>query len=201
MGYIGEEALGFIETVGMVPAISGTDCMLKAANVELIAYENIGSTLVTVMVRGGVAAVRASVEAGAEAAAAIGNLTASNVMPRPMSIIHDIASIYTVETEPVENTRPLAMGFVETFGIVYLLEAADAMVKAADVELVGFENVASGYISALVQGDVAACQAAVDAGVRAVEEMGTSVYSSLVIPTPHPDLEKITQRYFMKNIL
>ncbi|XVK07171.1 BMC domain-containing protein [Maridesulfovibrio sp. FT414] len=93
------------------------------------------------------------------------------------------------------------MGMIETFGIVYVLEAADAMMKAADVELIGYENVASGYISVLVQGDVAACQAAVEAGVKAVEHMGTEVYSSLVIPTPHRDLEKITERYAIENLL
>ncbi|UIJ39431.1 BMC domain-containing protein [Desulfobaculum bizertense] len=73
--------------------------------------------------------------------------------------------------------------------------------KAADVELIGYENVASGYISVLVQGDVSACQSAVEAGVRAVENMDAEVYSSLVIPTPHPDLAKITERYALENLL
>ncbi|WP_394700667.1 BMC domain-containing protein [Maridesulfovibrio sp.] len=93
------------------------------------------------------------------------------------------------------------MGLIETFGIVYVLEAADAMMKAADVELVGYENVASGYISVLVQGDVAACQAAVEAGVKAVERMEAEVYASLVIPTPHRDLEQITKIYAIDNLL
>ncbi|WP_303649865.1 BMC domain-containing protein [Desulfobotulus pelophilus] len=199
MRYYGEEALGLIETVGMVPAINGADRMLKAANVELIAYENVGSTLVTVMVKGDVAAVRASVEAGAAGAAEIGKLTAHNVMPRPIRGVGDIVSIYAVEEENCE--RPRAMGLIETFGIVFVLEAADAMQKTADVDVVGFENVASGYISVLVEGDVAACKSAVDAGVKAVEKMGASVYSSVVIPTPHPDLVKITRRYTIENLL
>lgn len=93
-----------------------------------------------------------------------------------------------------------ALGLVETFGIVYVLEAADAMCKAANVELMGFENVASGYISVLVRGDVGACQAAVDAGVQAVTNMGSEVYSSLVIPSPHPDLEKIVSRYSIDSL-
>ena len=70
MRYYGEEALGLVETVGLVPALEAADKMLKAADVELISYENVGSTLVTVMVKGDVAAVRSSVEAGAAAAAA-----------------------------------------------------------------------------------------------------------------------------------
>lgn len=97
MRYYGEEALGLIETVGMVPAIEAADKMLKAANVELVSYENIGSTLVTVMVKGDVGAVKASVEAGAMAAEAIGKLTAQNVMPRPIRDIGDIVSIYDVD--------------------------------------------------------------------------------------------------------
>jgi len=97
MKYYGEEALGLVETVGMVPALEATDKMLKAADVELVSYENVGSTLVTIMVKGDVAAVRASVEAGAAAAASIGKLTAKNVMPRPIKAIGEIVSIYDVD--------------------------------------------------------------------------------------------------------
>lgn len=94
-----------------------------------------------------------------------------------------------------------ALGLLETFGIVFVLEAADAMCKAADVELVGFENVASGYISVLVRGDVGACKTAVSSGVKAVEDMGAEVYSSVVIASPHPDLEKIIKRYSLDNLV
>lgn len=202
MKYYGEEALGLVETLGMVPAISAADQMLKAANVELIAYENIGSTLVTIMVKGDVGAVKASVEAGAVAAAAIGTLTAQNVMPRPIKDIGGVVSTY--EIADAEGALPTskyrALGLVETFGIVFALEAADAMCKAADVELIGFENVASGYISVLVRGDVGACKAAVDSGVRAVGDMGAEVYSSVVIPSPHQDLEKIIALYTLETL-
>lgn len=99
MRYKGGEALGLIETVGMVPAIEAADKMLKAADVELIAYENVGSTLVTIMVKGDVAAVKSSVEAGAAAAAAIGKLTAKNVMPRPIKAVGDVVSIYDIDAE------------------------------------------------------------------------------------------------------
>lgn len=99
MRYKGGEALGLVETVGMVPAIEAADKMLKAADVELIAYENVGSTLVTIMVKGDVAAVKSSVEAGAAAAAAIGKLTAKNVMPRPIRALGDVVSIYDIDAE------------------------------------------------------------------------------------------------------
>lgn len=94
-----------------------------------------------------------------------------------------------------------ALGLIETFGLVFVLEAADAMCKAADVELIGYENVASGYISVLVSGDVMACEAAVEAGKSAVERMGAEVYSSLVLPSPHPDIKKITERYSLDKLL
>lgn len=94
-----------------------------------------------------------------------------------------------------------ALGLIETFGIVYVLEAADAMCKAADVDLIGFENVASGYISVLVRGDVGACKTAVETGVKAVEDMGAKVYSSVVIARPHQDIEKIISRYSFDNLM
>ncbi|KZL90895.1 BMC domain-containing protein [Clostridium magnum] len=95
-----------------------------------------------------------------------------------------------------------ALGLIETFGLVFVLEAADAMCKAADVELIGYANVASGYISVLVQGDVGACKTAVEAGVAAVKAMeGGNLYSSIVIPRPHQDLGKIIKRYSITNLV
>lgn len=94
-----------------------------------------------------------------------------------------------------------ALGAVETFGLVFVLEAGDAMCKAGDVTIIGYENTASGYISILVEGDVSAVEAAVKAGVQAVNEMGAEVYSSVVIPRPHPSLRKITDRYQVEKLL
>ena len=68
---------------------------------------------------------------------------------------------------------PNALGFIETFGLVSVLEAADAMCKAADVELIGYENVASGLISVIVAGDVGAAKSAVEVGVKRAEAVGT----------------------------
>jgi len=97
MRYYGEEALGMLETIGMVPALEACDKMLKAADVELISYENVGSTLVTILIKGDVAACRASVEAGKRAGEAIGTVTAASVIPRPIPAIGDIVSCYDVD--------------------------------------------------------------------------------------------------------
>jgi ethanolamine utilization protein EutM len=77
------QAIGMIETRGLTPLFEATDAMLKAANVELIGWEKIGSGYVTTCVRGEVAAVKAAIEAGATAAAAIGEVIAVHVIPRP----------------------------------------------------------------------------------------------------------------------
>lgn len=87
-----------------------------------------------------------------------------------------------------------ALGFIETYGLVSVLEAADAMCKAADVELIGYENVASGLISVVISGDVGAVKTAVEAGIQAGSKVG-KIYSSNVIARPHADIQKIIARY------
>jgi ethanolamine utilization protein EutM len=80
-----------------------------------------------------------------------------------------------------------ALGMIETKGFVALVEATDAMLKAANVELVGWDKVGSGMVTAFVVGDVAAVKAAVDAGAAAAGRIG-EVISVQVIPRPHEDL-------------
>lgn len=79
------DALGMIETRGLVPAIEAADAMVKAANVTLVGYEKIGSGLVTVMVRGDVGAVKAATDAGAASAKMVGEVISIHVIPRPHS--------------------------------------------------------------------------------------------------------------------
>lgn len=81
-----------------------------------------------------------------------------------------------------------ALGMVETRGLVAMIEASDAMVKAANVTLVGWQKIGSGLVTALVRGDVAAVRAATDAGAAAARRVGELV-SVHVIPRPHPSLE------------
>ncbi len=83
-----------------------------------------------------------------------------------------------------------ALGMIETKGLVGLIEAADAMVKAARVKLVSYEQIGGGYVTALVRGDVAACKAATDAGAAAAERVGELV-AVHVIPRPHGDLDDV----------
>ncbi len=78
-----KQALGMIETKGLVASVEAADAMVKAANVHLIGKERVGGGLVTVMVRGDVGAVKAAVEAGAAAAKRVGELVSVHVIPRP----------------------------------------------------------------------------------------------------------------------
>jgi len=85
-----KQALGMVETKGLIGAIEAADAMVKAANVRLVGKEKVGFGLVTVMVRGDVGAVKASVDAGASAAKRVGELVSVHVIPRPHNDVEDI---------------------------------------------------------------------------------------------------------------
>ncbi|MDR1963417.1 MAG: BMC domain-containing protein [Planctomycetaceae bacterium] len=90
------EALGMIETKGFIPLVEATDAMVKAANVEFLGWDNVGSGLVSVFVTGDVAAVKAATDAGAAAAGRIGDVVSVQVIPRPHS---DIAKVLPVSVQ------------------------------------------------------------------------------------------------------
>jgi microcompartment protein CcmL/EutN len=83
-----------------------------------------------------------------------------------------------------------ALGMIETRGFAAMVEASDAMVKAAKVELVGYEKIGGGYVTAIARGDVAAVRAALDAGGRAAEKVG-EVVSIHIIPRPHSNVDEV----------
>lgn len=90
----------------------------------------------------------------------------------------------------MSDTSMIALGMVETKGLVGSIEAADAMVKAANVTLIGSEYVGGGFVTVMVRGDVGAVKAATDAGAAAAKRIGELV-SVHVIPRPHVDVEMI----------
>lgn len=83
-----------------------------------------------------------------------------------------------------------ALGMIETKGFVGMVEASDAMVKAAKVDLVGYEKIGGGYVTAIVRGDVAAVKAATEAGARAAGKVGELV-SVHIIPRPHENIDMV----------
>ena len=96
----------------------------------------------------------------------------------------------TKSIEIKENSNMEALGMVETRGLVAAIEAADAMVKASNVALIGSEKIGSGLVSIMVRGDVGAVKAAVEAGGAAASRLG-EVVATHVIPRPHGDVEKL----------
>src|SRR5204862_2887784 len=87
-----------------------------------------------------------------------------------------------------------ALGMIETKGLVALIEASDAMLKSANVTLIGWQKIGSGLVTAMVVGDVAAVKAAVDAGAAAASRVG-EVIGVQVIPRPHEDLATVLPRF------
>jgi microcompartment protein CcmL/EutN len=83
-----------------------------------------------------------------------------------------------------------ALGMIETKGFIGIVEASDAMVKAARVELVGYEKIGGGYVTAVVRGDVAAVKAATEAGARQAQRVGELV-SVHIIPRPHANVDEV----------
>jgi microcompartment protein CcmL/EutN len=176
-----------IETKGLVALIEGTDAMLKSANVTFAGWVSVGSGLVTAFVEGDVAAVKASTDAGAAAARRVGELTCVQVIPRP----HDgldtfLQGIAKKNDQPVDNDGS-ALGLLETRGLVGLVEASDAMCKAANVRLVRSIEIGGGYVTSIVRGDDGSVRAAIDAGAAAARRVGELV-SSHIIPRPHDGL-------------
>ncbi len=99
----------------------------------------------------------------------------------------------TKNTKPIKEEKKMsqeALGMIETRGLVAAIEAADAMVKAANVQLIGTEKIGSGLVSVMVRGDVGAVKSAVEAGGAAASSLG-EIIATHVIPRPHGDVEKI----------
>ena len=189
------KALGFIETKGLVGNIEATDAMLKAADVEFIGSDTIGAGLTTVIVTGEVGAVQAATDAGQEAASRVGELFCVNVIARPHT---DLARIMPPKGPAVGKSAkdageqvPVnsALGMIETNGLTAAIQAADAMLKSADVSLVGQEKIGAGLVTVFVQGDVGAVKAAVEAGQTAAIRIG-EVVSAHVIPRPHTSVSE-----------
>ena len=114
--------------------------------------------------------------------------TTKKAVPEPSAAVPE----EPVKTEIKEERKMAleALGMVETRGLVAAIEAADAMVKAANVTLIGTEKIGSGLVSVMVRGDVGAVKAATEAGGAAAEKLG-EVIAIHVIPRPHGDVEKI----------
>lgn len=182
------QAYGFVETRGFTGTAEATDAMNKAAQVEFVRQEQIGGGYATTICMGEVGAVKAAVEAGVVAAKRVGVLHASNVIAR----LHDeVVDVVIRWKSPKEEIQPqLALGLLEAAGFTPMVEAADAGVKAANVQLANYVLVGGGYATVIFRGEVAAVRSAVAAGAAQSGKVG-KVVSQHVIPSPHPLMQQI----------
>ena len=182
------EALGLLECKGLIALMEGTDAMLKSANVQMLGWDKCGSGMVTAFVRGDVAAVKAAIDAGAEAAGRIGTVVSAHVIARPHDEIGGLLPKgKKAEGKPAAAGPSMAIGSIETKGWVGLVEGTDAMGKAANVEIVKTIQIGGAFVTTIVRGDVGSVKAAVDAGAEAAGKVGELV-ASHVIARPHADL-------------
>ena len=179
-----KQALGMIETKGLIALIEASDAMLKAARVSFTGWVTVGSGLVTSFVEGDVGAVKAATDAGAASARRVGEVTSVLVIPSPHEELPNFAQFLPKQPNGKDPGRLQAIGMVETRGLVGVIESSDAMVKAANVELLRTVEIGGGFVTTIVRGDVGAVRAAVDAGAAACRNVGELI-ATHVIPRPH----------------
>lgn len=191
---ISQSSLGLVSTLSFPVIVSTADAMLKASGVTLIGYEKIGSGQCTAIVRGSMAEVRIAVQVGVEHAKQEGQLISSLVIPRPfpnLEAIFPIGSHLLDQDQHHDRTRISneAIGLLETRGFPAIVGAADAMLKAADVQLTGYETIGAGLCTAIIRGAVANVAMALQVGIAEANRIGELV-AVTVIPRPLEDLER-----------
>lgn len=191
-----ESALGLVSTFGFPAIIQTADAMLKSSEVTLIGFEKIGNGHCTAIVRGKIADVRLAVEAGAQIAAEFGQAVSTLVIPRTLPNLEVIFPISSRLSELAQFERDLrvsnqAIGLLETRGFPVMVGAADAMLKAADVQMMSYEKIGDGLCTAIIRGAVADVVVAVEAGMQeALRIDENSLNAVTVIPRPLEDLEQ-----------
>ena len=175
------KAVGLVETSSIARGIYAADEILKAADVEIIVNRTICPGKYMVLVGGNVGAVNASIEAGVRAAAhtCVDHFVISNVHPEVFPAISGVTHLPEMK----------ALGVIEGFSVASVIEAADAAVKAAEVQLVAIHLAMAigGKAFVTMTGDVAAVSAAVEAGAKVVAAKGLLV-EKVVIPSPTRDI-------------
>ena len=175
------KALGMIETLSIPRGIEAADTMLKTANVDLVMAQAVCAGKYIVLVSGEVAAVKSAVEAALTASRE--SLVDSLVIPN----IHD--DVFRAIAASSEVSGPNALGIMETFSLCAAIYAADAAIKAAQVELIEVRlgRGLGGKSFVTLNGEVAAVRAAVKAAEN-IEETAGMMAASVVIPSPHVDV-------------
>jgi microcompartment protein CcmL/EutN len=193
-------ALGLLEVKSWSAALAGLDAAQKAGDVELIQAELNDFYGVVLKLSGSVADVRAAVGAGEAVVRGMRVECVSDVIPAPTPVaaagmIAPPEYNVLIEQDVVHNPRvysgnqkerfvaeqtPFAIGLIETQGFTAVIEAIDTAAKAANVEVIGKEKLGGGYVTIVIKGDVAAVQAAVDAGRAKVDGLGKLIAAHVI---------------------
>ena len=198
-------ALGFIEIPFFGVTAVVADAAVKSARVRLLGIETTGNENLLIRLAGDVAAVQSALETGARRAEEMGANAVVHCIARPdaalAGLIHFPNALnplyggrdqflpddYPKTPNEIMSAKQEALGILETQGLTAILEATDAMLKSANVTLVGKEKIGAAYVTVIVRGDVAAVTAAVEAGAKAVGPLGKLI-AAHVIARPHEDL-------------
>lgn len=194
-----QPSLAFLGIRGLSPTLMVADCCSKAAGVRILGIENSLGTEQCIKLAGSAADVREAADQGAAMAKRMGVEAIVAVVPGPTDELHyqsnlppAFVPLLGINDCLIQKEEPMSMsqaiGLLETQGLVAILHATDAMLKASAVELVGKEKIGAAYVTVMVRGDVAAVQAAVEAGKHAVAQVGGTLIMADVISRPHPDL-------------
>jgi microcompartment protein CcmL/EutN len=196
---VSQASLALLEISGLTPALVVADHCSKSAGVRIVAIESSLGTGQCIKLAGSADDVRESAERGADIAMRMGSRATVSVMPGPteetMAVVNQppaFIPLLGINDSLVKKENPMsssdAIGLMETQGLVAALHATDEMLKGSAVELVGKEKIGAAYVTIIVRGDVAAVQAAIDAGRQAIERLGGTLIMADVIARPHPEL-------------
>lgn len=195
--------LATVETVGLSPALVIADVVVKAAQVRIVGVEGDAGHRAIVKMVGDAANCRAAVDAARQAATQMhaefdvslrlqfedSEKVRLVESPQEYSPINE-ANLHMLPKKQERRKEMNAIGLLETQGLTGVIEGADAMLKAANVQLIGKEKIGAAHVTVMVEGDVAAVKAAIEAGVKAVNKVGTLV-ASHVIARPHEALAQL----------
>ena len=189
-----DEPLGLLETTGFTPAMVALDVMAKASPLVVLQAEINDFLGICIKVAGPLAGIQAALQMGGkpvvhliprvhdEARCAIESepeynpLIQQDVVHLPSRQAADVLK----EDKSVADNQPRALGFIETQGFTAVFEAIDQACKAANVTVLGKEKLGGGYVTVVIEGDVAAVKAAVEAGSRHVKELGTLIAAHVI---------------------
>ena len=192
-------SLALLEIDNLSPTLIIADQCVKTAQVEVLGIESTMGSQQCLKLAGSPANVRIAAEMARDIALTMGSKADLVVMPGPTDKTREVATqppafipLLGINDQIVKRDNPMkssdALGLIETQGLVAALHATDEMLKASAVTLVGKEKIGAAYVTIIVRGDVAAVQAAIEAGKQAVERLDGTLILADVIPRPHPEL-------------